>query len=316
MIVSSPEAPEAQHEQRPLLPSWRPGPTRDAVVAFLEASAELPVERRLACFDNDGTLWAERPTYPQLDFFLDALRRRVATDADLGSRVEYAALLSGDRAAVGDLGLARVAMALVELFDGHSPEAFAAEAREFVSTAHHATLDRPLRSTVFVPMLELMDALTKRRFTIAIVTGGGTEFVRSISLELYGVPPERVVGTLITYGFSRSADGRPVLRRSAQLDGRPNEGEVKVSNIQAQLGRPPVFAAGNSGGDREMLEWATSGAGPSLALLVDHDDEDREFSYVGSAETIEEPEPITVVARRLGWTVASIARDWATVFPT
>ena len=107
-----------------------------------------------------------------------------------------------------------------------------------------------------------------------------------------------------------------MLRRSAQLDGRPNEGEVKVSNIQAQLGRAPVFAAGNSGGDREMLEWAASDAGPSLALLLDHDDGAREFSYVSSAETIEDSELITDVAGRLGWTVASIARDWATVFPT
>ncbi len=299
-----------------VLPSWRPGATRDALVDFLDASSELPTERRLACFDIDGTLWAERPTYAQFDFFVDALGRRVAQDPSLATRVEYAALLpGGSRAALGDLGLARVAMALVELFDGQSPEAFGAEVREFMSRAQHAALGRPLRSTVYVPMLELLAALRERQFTIALVTGGGTEFVRSISSDLYEVPPERVVGTLITYTFARDVQGRPTLRRSAQLDGRPNEGAVKVSNIQAQLGRAPVFAAGNSGGDREMLEWAVSEDGPSLALLVDHDDEDREFRYVGTAETVEEPEAITDVAQRLGWTVASMRSDWASVFP-
>ena len=303
-------------DEGPLLPSWRPGATRDAVVAFLEASAELAPERRLACFDNDGTLWAERPTYAQFDFFVDALRRRVATDPSLATRTEFAALLSGDRATVSDLGLARVAMALVELFDGQTPEAFAAEARDFVSRAHHAALDRPLRSTVYVPMLELLDALRARQFAVAVVTGGGTEFVRSVSRDLYGVPPERVVGTLVTYTYSRDEQGRPALRRSAQLDGRPNEGEVKVSQIQAQLGRAPVLAAGNSGGDREMLEWAVSADGPSLALLVDHDDAEREFSYLCAAETFDEPEPITDVASRLGWTVASMRRDWSRVFGT
>ena len=139
--------------------------------------------------------------------------------------------------------------------------------------------------------------------------------MRSVSRDLYGVPPERVVGTLITYAYSRDEQGRPALRRSAQLDGRPNEGEVKVSNIQAQLGRAPVLAAGNSGGDREMLEWAVGADGPSLALLVDHDDAEREFRHLSTAETFDEPEPVTDVARRLGWTVASMRRDWGTVFP-
>ncbi|WP_020145346.1 HAD family phosphatase [Terracoccus sp. 273MFTsu3.1] len=299
-----------------LLPSWRPGVTRDALVAFLDASSELPPERRLACFDNDGTLWAERPTYAQLDFFVDALGRRAEADPLLADRAEYAALLTGDTAALGELGLSRVAMALVELFDGQAPEAFTAEVRDFMSRADHATLRRPLRSALYLPMLELLDALRERGFTISVVTGGGTEFVRAVSSELYGVPPELVVGTAITYAYARDARGRPTLRRSAQLDGRPNEAEVKVSNIQAQLGRAPVLAAGNSGGDREMLEWATSGAGPSLALLVDHDDADREFAYVSAAATVAETEPVTDVARTLGWTVASMRRDWATVFPS
>jgi hypothetical protein len=168
-------------------------------------------------------------------------------------------------------------------------------------------------------MLELIDALRGREFTVCIVTGGGTEFVRAISQDLYGVPPEAVVGTMVTYAYSAAPAGSdgiplPLLRRTTGLTGEANEGATKVSNIQAQLGRRPILAAGNSGGDRQMLEWAAAGNGPTVALLVDHDDEQREFSYVSSAETFVEPEPIAEVGARQGWTVVSMANDWATVF--
>ena len=142
-------------------------------------------------------------------------------------------------------------------------------------------------------MLELIDELRSRDFTVCIVTGGGTEFVRAVSQDLYGVPPEAVVGTLIGYEYSRDDDGAPAAAPHREIAGGANEGAAKVANIQAQLGRRPILAAGNSGGDREMLEWAAAGDGPTLALLVDHDDAEREFSYVSTAETFAEPEPIT-----------------------
>jgi hypothetical protein len=163
-------------------------------------------------------------------------------------------------------------------------------------------------------MLELLDELRALDFTIGIVTGGGTEFVRRLSDDLYGVPPELVVGTLIGYEFVRE-DDRPVLRRTISLGGRANEGAAKVTNIQTQLGRAPIVAGGNSGGDREMMEWATAGPHPGLAILVDHDDPEREYEYVGRAQTFEESETITDVATRLGWVTVSMQRDWETVFP-
>ena len=188
------------------LPSWRPGGTRDALEAFLAAAEEVPVADRVAYFDNDGTLWCERPSYVQLDFFLDALRRRVAQDPSTGERAEFAALLSGDQAAVAGIGLERIALALAGLFEGLTPEEFAAAAREFMSRAAHPTLGRPTRSVTYQPMSELIAELRRRDFTVGIVTGGGTEFVRAISDDLYGVPAELVVGTLIGYDVSR--DGR------------------------------------------------------------------------------------------------------------
>ena len=295
------------------LPSWRPGPTRDAVLTFLDDAASVPVEERVACLDNDGTLWCEKPTYVQFDFFVDVLKTAVGKDPSLAQRPEFAALLSGDSAAIGEIGLERIAFALASLCAGISPEAFTALVHDFMGRAVHATLGRPLRTNVYRPMQELLVALRELDFTIAVVTGGGTEFVRGISQDLYGVPPERVVGTLVEYDYADAGD-RPVLLRSTRILGGANEGAVKVNNIQTQLGRRPILAVGNSGGDRQMLEWAATGEGPTLALLVNHDDAEREFSYVSSAETFAESEEITDVGARLGWTVISMANDWETVF--
>jgi phosphoserine phosphatase len=297
-----------------LLPSWRPGRTRDAVLAFLAAAEALPVEARVAAFDNDGTLWCEKPTYVQFDFFEDALRRRAEADPALLERSELAAVLNLDKAAIGELGLERVALALVDLFAGIGAETFRAEVRDFIARARHRKLGVPIPSTRYQPMLELLEELRRRDFTIYLVTGGGTEFVRAVSAELYGVAPELVVGTQVRYELTRRADGRPVLLRTGGVIGGANEGAAKVANIQSQLGRRPILAAGNSAGDREMLEWALSGEGPGLALLLDHDDREREFAYQSVSGTLKEHEPITGVATRLGWTVISMANDWSTVF--
>lgn len=296
-----------------VLPSWRDGAAREALIAFLEASADIPEHERLACFDNDGTLWVERPDYVQLVFFVDALGRAVARDPDLRNRPEYSALLDRDAAAMGDLGLPRIAVALTELFEGVSPEVFTERVREFMARARHPGLDRPLRTLVYQPMLELVDELRKRSFSVAIVTGGGTEFVRTVSEQLYGVPPEAVVGTLIEYDYA--GGDRPALRRTTRVVGGANEGATKVVNIQTQLGRRPVMAAGNTDGDAEMLAWVGSGDGPTLSLLVDHDDAAREFAYSGQSVSLSGTEPVLDTAHRLGWTVASMATDWDRVFP-
>jgi hypothetical protein len=298
------------------LPSWRPGPNRDAIIAYVDGIDSVPVEERVAYFDNDGTMWCERPGYVQLDFCVDELRRQVADDASLAERPELAAVLNRDAAAMGEIGLPKIAVALAGLFDGRTPDEFGAAVDAFVEHYRHPILDVPVPSLVYRPMLELLDELRAHDFTIGIVTGGGTEFVRRISPGLYGVPPERVVGTLIGYEFARTDADRPVLRRTVSLMGDANEGEAKVNHIQTQLGRAPIFAAGNSGGDREMLEWAYAGRHPGLAVLIDHDDGDREFSYQSAPATFQETEPITAVANRLGWVTVSMRDDWSTVFTT
>ena len=297
----------------PLLPSWRPGATRDAVVAFLDAVTDVAPGERVAMFDNDGTLWCERPTYPQFDFFVDRLTAAVGERPELAERAEYAAVLTGDPAAIGALGLSRVALALLELFDGQTPAAYDASVQAFFDHAQHRSLGRPLRSMVYQPMLELLDALEQRGVDVFIVSGGGVEFVRAISQQLYGLPADRVVGTAIRYRYERQGDA-PTLLRTAELDGPPNEGSAKIEALQRHIGRRPTLAAGNSLGDRELLEYAQTSQ-PSLALLIDHDDAHREFAYASEAGTIAGDEPITDIGRREGWVVVSIRHDWSTVFP-
>jgi len=297
------------------LPSWNNGPTKRSLLEFLDASESVPVEDRVAVFDNDGTLWCEKPDYVQLEFMLDELARAVADDQALGTREEYRALLEHDTAVQAELGLPRIALALVELCEGIGPTEFDERVRAFFASARHRDRAVPYLAMRYAPMLELLDALRERDFDVFLVTGGGTEFVRAIGQEFYDVSPDDVVGTLVTYEFARDDAGRPHLVRGAALDGvAANEGEVKVANIQRHLGRRPIFAAGNSAGDREMLEYALAGDGPSLALLVDHDDAEREYSYVAEAATIDFEGDVVEFGRNLGWTIASIRTDWATVF--
>jgi len=294
------------------LPSWRPGAAREAITDFLAASVQIPSAQRVAMFDNDGTLWCEKPLYAQEAFFLHELEKRAADDPVLRARPEYAALLERDAAAIAAFGLPRLALAVAELFDGVDPAEFAERARRFLLTAEHPRFGRPWARLVYQPMLELLEALRDHGFATFVVTGAGTEFVRAVSHELYGVPPEGVVGTLIGYRYR--ADGAALVR-TGQVQGDANEGAAKVVHIQQHLGRRPTFAAGNSPGDREMLEWTAGVPGPTLALVVDHDDAERDFAYTSVAGTFAAREGILDVARQSGWTIASMRRDWVTVFP-
>ena len=298
------------------LPSWRPGRTRDAILAFLDGTGDVPVDERVAYIDNDGTMWCEKPTYVQFDFFVEALSERTKDDPSLADRPEFAAVLSGDMAAIGEIGLTKVAGALAALFDGQTPEQFAEATGAFLDRYRHRALGVPVGGVIYQPMLELIDELRARDFAVGIVTGGGTEFVRQVSKRFYGVEPGMVVGTLIGYEFDRDGDGRPLVRRTLSQIGKANEGGAKIENIQSQVGRAPILAVGNSGGDREMLEWAQAGRHGGLAVLIDHDDADREYAYESRAATFEEDESITDVAERLGWVVVSMKRDWATIFAT
>ncbi len=213
---------------------------------------------------------------------------------------------------MAELGLDRVALAVMSLFEMEEPEVFESRVHAFFDQARHPSGHR-YDAMIYQPMLELMTELDHRGFTNCIVTGGGTEFVRAISRQIYGVEQERVVGTLVTYVLIQR-DGNPTLVRTSRPQGEANEGAAKISNIQMGLGRRPSLAAGNSPGDAEMLEYANSTDGPSLALLINHDDAEREYAYTSQAGTFLAAEPIETTAERLGWAQVSMRDDWERVF--
>ena len=274
------------------LASWREGNAKRAILALVDRVTEpgsagfVPPSARVAVFDNDGTLWCERPTYPQALFLMDRVRARAAADPVFAARPIVRAV---------------------------APDEYASEVAAWFEQAVHPTRGVAFGRLVYRPMVELLDLLRALSFRVFIVTGGGVEFVRAVSEDLYGIPPDDVVGSSVELAVERR-DGRLVLVRQPAFRGPPNEGEPKPVNIQAHIGVRPILAAGNSAGDREMLEYTSTGPGPSLALVIDHDDPEREDAYGGASFTDPGAEPVLATAGRLGWTVVSMRRDWATVF--
>jgi phosphoserine phosphatase len=302
-----------------MLASWNDGQTRTAILEFVDRIGEeggtdyVPPAERVAVLDNDGTLWCERPTYIQALFIFARLRDAVEARPELAEQPVVKALLAGDQAAAQQFGMEAIAGVLLELDAGRTTEEFTRDAADWLAAAKHPRFGVRFRELTYSPMLELMDLLRAREFRVFIVTGGGVEFVRAVGEELYGVTPDDVVGSAVQVSFERR-DGRIVLVRQAAMLGSPNEGPPKVVNIQAHIGVRPIFAAGNSAGDAEMLEYAHTGEHPSLCLVVDHDDGEREYAYESTAATNADAEPILDTASRLSWTVVSMRDDWSRIF--
>ncbi|HVX94282.1 MAG TPA: HAD family hydrolase [Polyangia bacterium] len=306
-----------------LLPSWNDGPTKAAILEFLARVTEkgsrdfVPVEERVAVFDDDGTLWCEKPVPALADFLLEQAGRMGEHDPALRERHPWKAIIEKDYRWLGgviekhhsgdDSDLRVMAAGLLQAYAGTSIEEFGQSAGRFLGTADHPRLNRPYRRCVYQPMVELIAALTAHGFTSYIVTGGGQDFMRPATWDLFGVPPERVIGRSVEL---RYMDGTSVahLIRTPDL-GIFDEAAGKPAQIWSATGRRPVFAAGNSDGDIPMLHFCSRPPRPSFGLLLRHDDEEREFAYdAGAEESLER-------ARSEGWTIGSMKSDWKTIFP-
>ena len=296
-----------------MLESWNDGVTKSAIVDFVTRAAALVApEERVAVFDNDGTLWVEKPAYVQLDFLVRRLAEQAAADPSLANRQPYQAAAAGDLAWFGDAvtkhyngddsAVKVLAGGILSAYQGLTVDEHATRVAAFFADAIHPTLNRPYTACGYQPMVELLRYLEGNGFTNYIVSGGGRDFMRPITSPMYGVPPERVIGSSVGLDF---ADGQ---LRTTSTPEFLNDGPTKAVRIWGRVGRRPIFAAGNSNGDIAMLEYTTSGSHPSLGLLVRHDDADREFDYTAGAEKALDE------TSRQGWTVASIRTDWNTVF--
>jgi phosphoglycolate phosphatase-like HAD superfamily hydrolase len=300
-----------------MLDSWTDGPTKSAIVDFVVRVTTagpdfVAPEARIAVFDNDGTLWCEKPMYIQLDFLLRRFKEQAEADPSLRARQPYQAAYSGDLKWLGDTvtkhyqgddrDLKPLMAAILTAHHEITVDEHASLINAFFAEAMHPTLGRPYTACGYAPMVELLRYLETRGFTNYIVSGGGRDFMRPITGPLYEIPPERVVGSSVGLVYR---DGHLYTTSTPEF---LDDGPIKPARLWSRIGRRPIFAAGNSNGDIEMLQFTGAGAGPSLRLLVLHDDADREFDYVGGAEKALD------VAKTDGWTVASIKNDWSAVF--
>jgi phosphoserine phosphatase len=296
------------HAQTDPLSSWHDGASKRRIVEFVKAVTEpggrdyVAPDDRIAVFDNDGTLWSEQPLYFQAVFALEHAKAMAAKDETLAALAKAAK--GGDQKAHAEL--------LARTYTGNTTDEFAALVREWTKSAIHPTLKRRYVELTYSPMTELLDYLRANGFKIWIVSGGGSEFLRAIAMDLYGVQPERVIGSTIKTRYE-VRDGGPVIVRLPELD-FVDDKEGKVIGIHKFIGGRPIAAFGNSDGDFQMLEWTTTGPGVRLGLIVHHDDAAREFAYDRETKVGKLARGLDEAAGR-GWTVVSMKRDWRVVYP-
>ncbi|MDD5200918.1 MAG: HAD family hydrolase [Terrimicrobiaceae bacterium] len=306
------------------LPSWNGGPAKQAIVDFVRVATDaaspqfVPPAERIATFDQDGTLWVEHPIYSQVIYCLDRVAVLAEQKPELKDVEPFKTVLSGNRDAIAKLPMKDLEKILAATLTGMSVEEFNAEVKKWIATARHPRWNRPYTDLTYEPMQEVLHFLRAKGFKTCIVTGGGQDFVRTFAEQTYGIPPEQVVGSMggTKYGYDK--EGRPFLTKNPKLLLNDNYAG-KPEGIHLMIGRRPVAAFGNSTGDRQMLEYTKAGGGARLAMIVLHDDAEREYAY-GPAQGL----PATKVgtftqalydeAKKDGWSVISMKRDWKRVF--
>ncbi|HSE04807.1 MAG TPA: HAD family hydrolase [Methylomirabilota bacterium] len=300
------------------LPSWNDSPTKKAVVAFVESVTRagsptfVPPPERIATFDNDGTLWAEQPMYFQLLFALDRVKALAPQRPEWKDKEPFASLLKGDvknALAGGERAMLEIVMAT---HAGMTTDEFSSVVNSWIATAKHPKTGRRYTEMVYQPMLELLAYLRANGFKTFIVSGGGIEFMRPWVEQVYGIPPEQVVGSSIRTRLE-PRDGKPVLLRLPEINFIDDKAEKPVG-IHQHIGRRPIAAFGNSDGDLQMLQWATAGSGARFALIVHHTDAVREWAY-DRTSPIGRLDKALDEARARGWTVVDMKRDWKLIYP-
>jgi hypothetical protein len=300
------------------LPSWNDGPAKQSIITFVEKVTEpgspdfVPVPERIATFDNDGTLWCEKPLPVQLYFVLDRVKTLAPQHPEWKEKEPFASILKGDlktAAAGGERGLVEMAMAT---HTGNTTEEFERIVKDWIATAKHPKTGKLYTEMVYQPMLEVLAYLRASGFKTFIVSGGGIEFMRPWTEKTYGIPPEQVVGSSVKTKFELR-DGKPVLVRLPELNFNDDKGGKPVG-INEHIGRRPIMAFGNSDGDLQMLQWTAAGSGKRFCLYVHHDDSAREYVYDREDGLARLDKGLDEAAAK-GWTVVSMKNDWKTVFP-
>ena len=300
------------------LPSWSDTASKQAIVAFVSRVTQegspgyVPRAERIATFDNDGCLWSEQPAYFQLFFAIDRVKALAPEHPEWKTQEPFASLLKGDLKSALAGGEKAILELVMATHAGYTTEEFAEISRQWLATARHPTTGRLYTEMVYQPMLELLEYLRANEFKTFIVSGGGIEFLRVFAEEVYGVPPEQVIGSSIRTKFALR-DGVPVIERLPEMNFIDDKAGKPVA-INHHIGRRPIAAFGNSDGDLQMLQWTTAGDGPRFALYVHHTDAVREWAYDRESH-IGRLDRGLDEARRKGWTVVDMERDWKLIYP-
>jgi phosphoglycolate phosphatase-like HAD superfamily hydrolase len=306
------------------LPSWNDRAAKKTITEFVKVTATpgpkfVAPEARIATFDQDGTLWVEHPMYTQMMFCLDRVPLLVEKRPELANVEPFKTVLSGNREAIAKLLMPELEKIAAATLSGMTVEQFNAEVKQWLASATHPRWKRPYTELAYQPMLELLTYLRANGYKTYIVTGGGQDFVRVYAQQVYGVPPEQVVGSAgaTKYGYDRK--GQPTLTKEPKLMLNDN-GVGKAEGIHLVIGRRPYAAFGNSTGDRQMLEYTAGGGGARLTMLLLHDDARREHAY-GPARGLPDSkvgsftQALYTEAQKKRWTVISMQADWKRVFP-
>jgi hypothetical protein len=314
----------AAHAQTDPLPSWNEGPAKQAILEFVKATTDkaspkfVPPEARIATFDQDGTTWVEQPMYTQVVYCLERVRVVAEKKPELKNVEPFKTVLSGNREAMAKLSMKDLEKILAATLTGMTVEEFSAEVKSWLATAKHPRWNRPYTELVYQPMLEVMRLFRANGYKTYFVTGGGQDFVRVYSEQVYGIPPEQVVGSAGATQFGYDQAGKPILTKVPKLL-LMDDKAGKPEGIHLVIGRRPVAAFGNSVGDKEMLEYTQAGDGARLMMLVHHDDATREYAY-GPAQGLPDSKVGTFTqalydeAMKRGWTVMSMKNDWKKIF--
>lgn len=303
----------SSNTSNPPLPSWNNTAIKNSIQSFVkqvtDPSSEMyvPTSDRIAVFDNDGTLWNEKPLYIPLEYEIANIRKKVAEDTTLLNNELYKELAEGNLAVMRNYSTFDMIGQLFALHNHETETDYSRAVYNFLSNKHHSKFKRPFKEMVFQPMVELVHYLENNDFKVYIVTGGEITFVRTISQEIYNIPVENVIGSSVKINYISDEQGSRFVRTGTIQSA--NDKHIKPCNIALHIGKKPIFAAGNSDGDYEMMEYTLSGNGPSMAILVHHDDNEREYSYMhGTEKAVKD-------AEAKGWHVVSMKDDFKVVFP-
>ena len=300
------------------LASWNDGTTKKSIVDFVARVTEaggkdfVAPEERIATFDNDGTLWSERPYPFQVAFALDRVKALAPQHPEWQDKEPFRSALAADLKGMLSGGYHGLIAMVAATHSGMTTDEFEAEVRQWVATTRHPTTNKLFTEMVFQPMLELLAYLRANGFKTFIVSGGGIEFMRAFAEVTYGVPPEQVIGSSGKLKFEMR-DGQPMLTKLPEIE-LVNDNVEKPAAIQKFIGRRPIAAFGNSDGDLEMLQWTVAGKGARFALLVHHNEAIREWAY-DRAPSIGQLDKALDEANAKGWTVVDMRNDWRRIFP-